>query len=145
MSSGASPVERAFTILDDGQPTAVAARLEGGRVRVEAGGVQAALGWSVRPQGLCRGDTCIPVPPGSPLVGDGGGIDLAELARLAGRPLALDLDERVAYLGRSAEARATQLATLDAPDFALPDLDGRVHRLSDHRGRKVFLIAYASW
>ena len=32
-----------------------------------------------------------------------------------------------------------------APDFALPDLDGRVHRLSDFRGRKVFLATWASW
>ena len=145
MSSGPVPVERTFTILDDGHPIAVAARLEGGRVRVEAGDVQAALGWSVRPEGLCRGETCLLVPPGSPLVGDGGGIDLAELARLTGRPLALDLDQRVAYLGGSAEARAARLASLEAPDFALPDLDGRVHRLSDHRGRKVFLLANASW
>ena len=34
---------------------------------------------------------------------------------------------------------------LDAPDFALPDLDGAVHRLSDLRGKKVFLTTWASW
>ena len=66
MSPGASPVERTFTILDDGQPMSVAARLEGGRVRVEAGDVQAALGWSLGPQGLCRDEACILVPPGCP-------------------------------------------------------------------------------
>ena len=32
-----------------------------------------------------------------------------------------------------------------APDFALPDLSGRVHRLSDYRGQKVFLTTWASW
>ncbi|MGI9659669.1 MAG: peroxiredoxin family protein [Gaiellaceae bacterium] len=32
-----------------------------------------------------------------------------------------------------------------APDFALPDLDGVEHRLSDFRGRKVILLSWASW
>jgi len=32
-----------------------------------------------------------------------------------------------------------------APDFALPDPSGRVHRLSDHRGKKVLLVTWASW
>jgi peroxiredoxin Q/BCP len=29
-----------------------------------------------------------------------------------------------------------------APDFALPDQDGTIHRLSDYRGRKVVLYFY---
>ena len=32
-----------------------------------------------------------------------------------------------------------------APDFALPDPSGRIHRLSDYRGKKVFLVTWASW
>jgi peroxiredoxin len=51
----------------------------------------------------------------------------------------------VAALAASAQERAARLARLEAPDFALPDLAGRVHRLSEHRGKKVLLIAYASW
>jgi peroxiredoxin Q/BCP len=31
---------------------------------------------------------------------------------------------------------------MQAPDFSLPDADGRVHRLSDYRGRKVILYFY---
>ncbi|MCH7868912.1 MAG: redoxin domain-containing protein [Myxococcales bacterium] len=38
-----------------------------------------------------------------------------------------------------------ELAGLAAPDFSLPDLEGTLHSLSDHRGKKVLLIAYASW
>ena len=44
-----------------------------------------------------------------------------------------------------AEERGRRLASLEAPDFTLPDLDGRLHSLSDHRGAKVFLVAYGSW
>lgn len=73
------------------------------------------------------------------------GVDLVKRAEAAGRPVAVDLEERAAYLGVRARERATQLASLQAPDFTLPDLDGRSHSLSEHRGRKVFLVAYASW
>lgn len=31
------------------------------------------------------------------------------------------------------------------PDLALPRLRGGSNRLSDHRGRKVFLLVFASW
>jgi hypothetical protein len=61
------------------------------------------------------------------------------------RPLAVDREEGVAYLGAAAAVRAARLASLEAPDFSLPDLDGRAHSLSEHRGRKVLLVAHASW
>jgi len=32
-----------------------------------------------------------------------------------------------------------------APDFALPDLAGRTHTLAEHRGKKILLVAWASW
>ena len=32
-----------------------------------------------------------------------------------------------------------------APDFSLPDINGQPHRLSDYRGKKVFLATWASW
>lgn len=31
------------------------------------------------------------------------------------------------------------------PDFLLPNLDGGFGRLSDHRGKKVLLVHFASW
>jgi hypothetical protein len=73
------------------------------------------------------------------------GIDLAALARVLDRPLALDVDEGVAVLGASAAERGVRLASLEAPDFALPDLAGRTHTLRDQRGKKTLLIAWASW
>ncbi len=46
-------------------------------------------------------------------------------------------------LGPEAGGRA--LTEARAPDFALPDLAGRKFRLSALRGRKVLLVAWASW
>jgi cytochrome c biogenesis protein CcmG/thiol:disulfide interchange protein DsbE len=32
-----------------------------------------------------------------------------------------------------------------APDFALTDLDGKEHKLSDYKGKKVLLVLWATW
>ena len=136
--------ERTFTILDDGRASAVPAQASSGRVLLSPAALAASLGWELKPQGLCRGEVCIPQRSVAPALANGD-VDLAALARVLDRPLALDADEGAAYLGTPAGERQAQLASLRAPDFTLPDLDGRQHSLSEHRGRKVFLVAYASW
>jgi len=75
----------------------------------------------------------------------GEGLDRALRAADDGRPVALDAPEGAAFVGVSAEERGRPLAALEAPDFTLPDLEGRRHSLSEHRGKKVFLVAYGSW
>lgn len=132
-----------FTLIDDGRPLSVAASVGGGRVALRPDAL-AALGWDLHPEGLCREGLCVPVPDGAALEGPDG-VDLVALARALDRPLALDADERVAWLGVSAGERARALSLLVAPDFTLPDLDGRPHALAEQRGRKVLLVAWASW
>ncbi len=136
--------EQTFTIIDSGRPVDVPARVDGERVWLSPEAVRESLGWELKPEGLCRGAVCIPLSAGSSPVGDGG-VDLAGLAAILRRPIALDLSERAAYLGAPAHERSEALASLDAPDFTLPDLDGRPHSLVAYRGKKVLLIAYASW
>ncbi len=132
-----------FVVIDDGRAVAVAAHVDAGRVWLSGGAIEAALGWELKPQGLCRGDECVSLPPGaSP---DHRSLDLVNLAEVLCRPLALDVEEGAAYLAAPVEERCATLASLDAPDFTLPDLAGRLHSLREHRGRKVLLVAYASW
>ena len=133
-----------LTLIDGERRHAMGAQIADGRVQLDSADVEAALGWKLTREGLCRGSVCIPVRDRASLVHDGG-LDLEAFAALLDRPLALDAEERAAALGERAEDRAAALATLEAPDFTLPDLSGRLHTLSDHRGRKALLIAYASW
>jgi hypothetical protein len=133
-----------FILLDGETPHELAATAEAGRIRLSAQDVRDVLGWELKAEGLCRGEICIPVRDRASLVEDGK-LDLEALAALLDRPLALDADEGVAALGESASSRAAVLDSLDAPDFSLPDLSGRLHSLSEQRGKKVLLIAYASW
>lgn len=133
-----------FTIIDGERAIPVGARRSGDRVLLDAAGVKEALGWELHDGLLCNDAMCIPVADEAALVRDGS-IDLGGLAAALDRALAVDLDERAAFLGSSARERGQALASQQAPDFALPDLGGRVHALAEHRGRKVLLVVWASW
>jgi hypothetical protein len=135
---------RTLTLIDESRPATVDAVFRGDTIRLAPAAVEHTLGWQLKSEGLCHGDTCVPVRDTAALL-DGDGIDLRTLATLLDRPLALDADEGVAVLGASAADRSHRLASMEAPDFTLPDLQGRLHSLSDHRGRKTLLIAWASW
>jgi hypothetical protein len=83
-----------------------------------------------------------------PLTGDArrdDSVDLAAFWRTLGHPVVSDKLGSVWVLDTAAESRVTALAGLDAPDFTLPDLAGVPHRLSELRGKKVFLATWASW
>jgi len=136
--------ERTFTILDEGRVVEVSTAIEGDRVLLETADLERALSWELKPEGFCKGSTCIPIPDDDTVISDGV-VDLTKFAKLIDRPLAVDTAERAAYLGTSAGSRTEFLAGLQAPDFTLPDLDGKTHSLSDYRGQKVLLVAYASW
>ena len=138
------PLLGTLTLLDEDSPLQVPAVVDADGVRLSPDVVQRSLGWRLEGAGLCRGDTCVPLRPEHGLLRDDG-LDLRALASLLDRPLALDVDERIACLGASAAERGHRLRSLDAPAFTLPDLDGHPHSLTDHRGRKVLLLAWASW
>lgn len=131
----------AFTVLCDGTEHVVDIAAE--RQTVTRADFEAATGWRVEEQGLCRGDLCMPVATADVL--DGGRVDIAAVAAATGRPWVVEPAAHAGVLGEAAVTRSSALTSLHAPEFALPDLDGRVHRLSQYRGRKVLLAAYASW
>jgi len=137
-------MSQSFTLIDGDHVAEVEAAIDGATVRLAPDALRAVTGWELKPEGLCKGDTCVPVRDRAALA-DARGVDLAAFARVLDRPIAIDAAERVAALGTSAAERSARMATLEAPDFSLPDLGGRMHRLSEHRGKKVLLIAYASW
>ena len=103
-------------------------------------------GWEFKPQGFCKGDVCVPVPDArkNEFAADGR-YNLAALANLLGQPVVTDAEHHAWCFGEAAAERKRALTSLDAPDFSLPDLDGKMHSLSDYRGKKVFVVSWASW
>ncbi len=124
------------------------AKAEGENLWLSKVDLTKASGWELKPEGACMGDVCIAIPPGrtTEFVRDNRrGFNLAALARYLGQPVVHDDKNRAWYFGEAAATRRASLASLQAPDFELPDLDGKMHRLSDYRGKKVLLAAWASW
>ncbi|MEM8705115.1 MAG: hypothetical protein AAGE98_01560 [Actinomycetota bacterium] len=102
------------------------------------------LGWTLKPEGLCQDDTCVLVPDRTALVVDGG-VDLAVLGELLDRPVAIDAEAGLAAVGAPRSVRRGAVDDLRAPEFTLPDLDGGLTALSDHRSKKRLLVAFSSW
>jgi hypothetical protein len=124
------------------------AKAEGDNLWLSNADLTSASGWELKPEGACMGDVCIPLPPAHApeFVRDSGReFNLTALARHLGQPVVHDDKNGVWYFGEAAAPRRATLASLEAPDFELPDLDGKLHRLSDYRGKKVLLAAWASW
>jgi hypothetical protein len=133
-----------WTLIEDGRIHELPLKSQGGGLRIPPARLEEALGWKLKSEGLCRGEVCIPTAAHPDLVSEAG-VDLLSFAELEGRPLVLDEAEHALALGASASGQASRLASGVATDFSLPDLSGELHTLSEHRGKKVLLIAYASW
>jgi hypothetical protein len=99
-------------------------------------------GWVLKPEGMCRDEICVPLPPG---VRDRDRVDMSGFWGRLGNPVVRDRTGEVWVLGAGAAERNRALAGSAAPDFVLPDLAGTAHRLGHLRGRKVFLATWASW
>lgn len=132
--------------LITGDEHTVDARIDGGRVLVDPAVLPVALGWVLRPEGLCRDDACVPVRDRDALVVDGR-VDLGTAADALRRPFVVDVTAEGGYvaIALAAEERRRALRELQPPDVTLPDLDGTPHSLSEWRGRKRLLQAFSSW
>ena len=135
------------TVIHEERETEVAdAHTAGEALWLSTVDVHRATGWILKAEGLCRADACIPVPRGRAAeFVRGEAVDIAGLWRHAGHPVVRDETGETWVLGTGAGERARALRSLQAPHFALPDLNGQMHALSDHRGRKVLLVTWASW
>ncbi len=132
------------TIVDDDHELTLHATRTDDTLLVDPDDLADATGWTVKPEGLCRAEVCVPIHDRDALIHDNR-IDLRGFAAALRRPVALEPTAGLAVLGEAPDAVGAQLAALTAPPFTLPDLDGNPAALADFAGRKRLLIAWASW
>ena len=117
---------------------------------VEAADLPKVNGFVLKPEGACLDELCIPIKQDKNsdifISRDSDRwVSVTELADRLGQAYAVDREKQVWSLG---EVPATRKAFTEqgiAPDFTLPDVDGRPVRLTDLRGKKVMLLTWASW
>ena len=115
-----------------------------GDLGVSADDFARATGWTLKAEGLCTGEVCVPLRDASAMR-DGAAIDVVEFARATGRNIVIDASRNMVAMGEQASSRAASMATLDAPNFTLPDINGNLISLSDFADRKKLILAWSSW
>ena len=95
-------------------------------------------GWEIGPEGACKADRCVPLPEKA-----GERFDVRVLAERLGMALVHDEEHELWALGPESGGRA--LLSAELPDVTLPDRDGNPFSLSALHGKKVLLVAWASW
>jgi peroxiredoxin len=91
-------------------------------------------GWSIKPEGACRDEVCVPLD--APF-------DVGRRAQRHG--LALVHEEQNDLWALGPESGGHALASAELADIVLPDRRGRDFALSSLRGTKVLMITWASW
>jgi hypothetical protein len=140
----------AATVLYQEAETQTEARAEGPELWLTLRALAAVSGWELKPEGVCKEETCVPVPDSrrAALIRSETSetlFNLTEFARLIQQPFAYDENHAVWYFGPAGWEWKDRMSSRQAPDFELPDLAGRLHTLSELRGRKLFLLFWASW
>jgi hypothetical protein len=110
---------------------------------VDTGHFAAATGWAVKPEGACLGDVCVPLP--ADIRRADGRLDVRVVAERMGMPLVADEAHGIWALGPAIAGSGRALTTAVAPELELPDKDGNPFKLSSLLGKKVALVAWASW
>lgn len=132
-----------ITVLADAASTIEGTWVDG-RPVIPASALPAAIGWDLKPEGLCRDDVCVPVADRTALALDQG-VDLTAAASALDRPHLVDTEAETIVLGQPSSSRKAALRDRQAPDFTLPDLDGVPRTLASWTGKKRLLVAFSSW
>lgn len=99
-------------------------------------------GWVIKPEGACKGDVCVPLP--DEVRTKSGDIDLAVLADRLGMAVVHDAELGLWAIGPESLGGHV-LASAEAPELRLPDVDGNEFTLSSLRGQKVLVVAWAPY
>ena len=103
-------------------------------------------GWEIKPEGACKDERCVPLSP--PVRDVTGPLDVAAVADRLGMPVAPDETHGLWAIGPESGGRV--LDSVRMPRVALPSFDGKSFDgqsfdVATLRGRKVLLLAWASW
>jgi len=139
---------RATIIYDDHATEISTADVDASQLWITTVDLTRATRFELKPQGVCRNELCFPLPKSreQEFVRKSTGKTWFNLVAFAGfvhQPVAHDEALATWYFGLRSDQRQG-LSSLEAPDFTLPDLNGKTHSLSDFRGKKVLLITWAS-
>ena len=153
LNAQATETRKAVVIYDDKATDLAAAKLAAAKPNdlwITLADLKAATGFVNKPQGVCREELCFPLPKKRSAEflqtqSKTTWFNLTEFARLLKQPVAHDAERAAWYFGQRPDVQNSYTQNFQAPNFTLPDKNGKLHSLSDFRGRKVLIVTWASW
>ena len=100
---------------------------------------EAETGWTLKPEGACKGDLCIPIAEDIR-----NSNDTVAIAEAMGLPVVSNEAHGLISVGPESVGNRA-LATAVAPEVVLPDLEGNPFRLSSLKGQKIVVFAWAPY
>ncbi len=100
---------------------------------------EAETGWTLKPEGACKGDLCIPIADEVRASND-----TVAIAEAMGLPVVSSPTHGLVSIGPESVGNRA-LTTAVAPDVVLPDLEGNPFHLSSLKGQKIVVFAWAPY
>jgi hypothetical protein len=103
----------AIPVIYADRPSPVEASSESDSLWLDTADPARVSGWKLKPEGACKGDICISIPPvrkAEFVRADGPSFNFAAFARLLGQPVLHDDNHGVWFFGESADTRHARLA-----------------------------------
>jgi hypothetical protein len=145
----AQPTRQSILVFEQSTRTVqrLAALLDGGTVYLPISFLVSSLKLEAKDLapdivGMCREDLCIPLRVNTSV--GSSGVSAPDLFKGLGGSYLWDAEAKQLFLNMIPRP-TRRSALLDPVDLSLPNLQGEKVRLSDFRGKKVALFAWASW
>ena len=153
ISIQATETTKAIVVYNDKATNVGAAKLATAKPNdlwITLADLKTATGFVNKPQGVCRDELCFPLPKKRraeflQTQSKTSWFNLTEFARLLKQPVAQDAEHATWYFGQRSEVQNSYTQNFQAPNFTLPDKNGKLHSLADFRGKKVLIVTWASW
>jgi hypothetical protein len=145
----ADAVEKTVTVLFNDQTAKIdGALVDGEHLWIAFDNVRNVNGFEPKPEGLCAGDVCVPIPDSHEWTrkhDDKNYLNVTRFAAKTDQAVVSDASGDVWSFGAVPALESRLLPKGKAPDFALADRSGKTVKLSDFRGKKVLILTWASW
>lgn len=104
-------------------------------------------GLELKPEGVCFDDTCVSLSKQESLYVKQieNLFNITAFSHLMGYSIVHNKKHDLWVVGEGGTTHRGNRNSLKAPDFTLPDLNGKQHSLSAYLGHKILLVSWASW
>ena len=138
--------EGSATVLCEGRNVTLSQIGKGEGLLIRPDDLSAINGFTLKPQGACYEEMCVPVGDALFVEQDGEKwFDLIGFADLLGQGYVADTAAKVWSFAEVPARRASMMTDAMAPDFKVTDREGQVVQLADLKGKKALIVTWSSW